>query len=105
MSILDPREIGAGLTTNAVPKINKTLKILLPTTYPIAMSDFFLKAATRDVASSGREVPTATIVTPIIRSDIPAIVAIPTAPSTKILPPPTRPQRPRTIKIMDLGIE
>ena len=52
------------------------LKIFDPTTFPIAnpVSPFFV--ATIDVTSSGRDVPTATIVRPIRVSVIPAILAI-----------------------------
>ncbi len=46
------------------------------------MSDFFFMAAIIDVANSGNEVPTATIVNHIIVSLIPNIFAICIAPST-----------------------
>ena len=40
------------------PSTKNTLNRLLPTTLPMAISGFFFKAATMDVASSGRDVPT-----------------------------------------------
>lgn len=45
-----------------IDKIKNTLKILDPITLPKAISEFFLNAATAEVANSGREVPKATIV-------------------------------------------
>ena len=39
------------------PSTKKMLKRLLPITLPIAISEFFLRAATMEVASSGRDVP------------------------------------------------
>ena len=54
-------------------------------------------AATADAASSGREVPIATIVRPIIASDRPAILAMLTAESTANLPPKARPIMPAPI--------
>ena len=49
------------------PNIRKVLKILEPTTFPMAISTFFFRAATREVANSGREVPIETIVMAMIR--------------------------------------
>ncbi len=40
--------------------------MLDPTTLPNAISEFFLNAATTEVASSGNEVPNATMVNPMI---------------------------------------
>ena len=42
----------------------------------MAISEFFLEAATTEVKSSGREVPKATIVNPITRSLKPNFLAI-----------------------------
>ena len=53
----------------------------------IAISGFFFNAATTEVANSGREVPPATKVKPIIDSLTPSPRAIPEAPSTKNCPP------------------
>ena len=48
-----------------IDKIKNTLKIFEPMTFPNAISEFFLKAATVEVANSGNEVPNATMVKPI----------------------------------------
>ena len=64
------------------PNTKKILKRLLPITFPIAISGFFFSAATMEVASSGREVPPATSVNPIMDSLTPMLRAIPVAPLT-----------------------
>ncbi len=66
------------------------LKIFDPIIFPIAISLFFLNAATTDVTNSGNDVPAATIVRPIIFSLMPKIVATAIALSTTNLPPITR---------------
>ncbi len=86
------------------PSTKNTLNRLLPTTLPMAISGFFFKAATMDVASSGRDVPPATSVSPITDSLTPRLRAMPLAPSTKKLPPaisaPSRPEcRGQTSKV------
>jgi hypothetical protein len=48
------------------------LKVLLPTTLPTAMSRSPLMAAMMEVATSGMEVPAATMVRPITRSLTPS---------------------------------
>ena len=58
------------------------LNIFEPIIFPIAISVSFLRAAITEVASSGRLVQTATIVSPIISSLIPRLSAICVAPST-----------------------
>ena len=68
ISILDDLLSGKGLMVAVIPKIKNTLIILDPTTLPTAISEFFLYAATTEVASSGREVPMATMVSPIKES-------------------------------------
>ena len=45
-----------------VPKIKNMLNMLLPITFPNAMSVSPLRAATMDVTNSGKDVPAATIV-------------------------------------------
>lgn len=69
------------------PNTKKILKRLLPITFPIAISGFFFSAATIEVASSGREVPPATSVRPMIDSLTPRLRAIPVAPLTNNCPP------------------
>ena len=59
------------------------LNIFEPTTFPKAISDFFLHAAVIDAVSSGNEVPHAIIVKDIIESEIPHDWASITDESTK----------------------
>ena len=53
-------------------RTNSMLKMLEPMTLPTTMSASFLRAATIDVASSGNDVPSATIVKPIISGLMPS---------------------------------
>lgn len=57
------------------PSTKKMLNRLLPITFPIAISGFFFKAATMEVASSGRDVPPATRVSPMTDSLTPRLCA------------------------------
>ena len=52
---------GRGRIAAAQPNTRKMLNILLPITLPKAIPELPFTAATRDVASSGREVPAATM--------------------------------------------
>lgn len=61
-SIIANAGIFIGIIIELIPKIQKILKILLPTTFPTAKSTSFFNAAIIEVTSSGSEVPTATIV-------------------------------------------
>jgi len=63
------------------------LKIFEPITFPIAISEFFLKLATTEVISSGRLVPIAIIVRPIKVSETQKERAISVAPFTSISAP------------------
>ena len=56
---------GTGIINAVVPITNKMLKMLLPTTLPIAMSAFPFLAAITEVNNSGNDVPRATIVSPM----------------------------------------
>ncbi len=87
-----------GVTIDENPRIQKILKMFEPTIFPTAISLCHFLDAITDVASSGRDVHTATIVKPITISDIPKDRAIATAPSTNIFPPKKRPQSPPIIK-------
>ena len=98
------KKLGAkpsGVISDVMPKMNKILKILEPTTLPIAISEFFLIAATTDVKSSGRDVPSATTVRPIKASLQPAILARFDAVSTANSLPHIISAIPRTVKRMD----
>ncbi len=65
-----------------------------PTTLPTARSASPLRAASKEVASSGIVVPIATTVKPIAAGVIPRRCAIPTAASTRRLPPIPSPASP-----------
>lgn len=69
-----------------------------PITLPIAISFSFLIEATADVTNSGKDVPTATIVNPIIASLIPKALAIFLALPTTIDHPPTIANNPAIAK-------
>ena len=58
-----------------IPRIPSILKIFEPTTFPTAISDSFLYEARTTVISSGRLVPMATTVSPIIASLTPIDLA------------------------------
>ncbi|MDR1945382.1 MAG: hypothetical protein LBQ59_04945 [Candidatus Peribacteria bacterium] len=73
---------GIGLITDVNHKIKKTFKILLQTTFQIAISDSFLYAAITEVANSGRLVHIATIVNQITDSLIQSVSAMLTAQET-----------------------
>lgn len=62
---------GTGIIILESPTTKRMLKRLLPMMFPMAISQFFLEAATTEVNNSGKEVPKATIVNPIKRSDNP----------------------------------
>ena len=85
-----------------IPKMPKILKILDPITLPRAMSSSCLIAATMLVASSGKLVPAATIVNPIIASGMLQSFAMKTAPARKAFAPVINPINPRTVKAIAL---
>ena len=80
----------------------KMLKILLPTTFPTAISLSPLMAATTEVANSGREVPAATMVRPIIQSLTPILRAISVALPTSHCDPKTKKPTPNNMKAIFL---
>ena len=59
------------LNSTPNPKIKPRLNILEPKTLPTAISGLPSNAALTDTANSGAEVPIATIVKPIIKSETP----------------------------------
>lgn len=97
--------MGRGYMVPLTPNIKKILKILLPTTLPTAISEFFLYAATTLVANSGNEVPTATTVSPRTDWLIPKDKATFIIWSTNNLPPITNPIIPAPIHKMDLSFD
>ena len=80
-----------------IPKMKKTLKILLPKMFPNAISQFPFAAAIQEVASSGNDVPSATMVRPIIASLTPRHCAILVALLTINSPPKTKHDSPKII--------
>lgn len=95
-----PGRLGIGEMLALTPRIKRILKILDPMIFPRAMSVFFLYAAIAEVASSGSEVPTAIIVSPMILSLIPRVFAIHTAPLIIHSPQRTSPANPRIIQVI-----
>ena len=87
------------------PRMPSTLKMLDPTMLPIAISDCRRKAAIIDVASSGRDVPTATMVRQIDASVTPKPRAIDTDSSTKNHAPNIKVTSPATIHNPDASID
>ena len=72
-----------GLMAPVIPITINILNILEPIAFPSAISTSFFLAATTDVTSSGREVPIATMVNPIITDGTLSLFATPELPSTK----------------------
>lgn len=86
-SINDASLNGSGAINPETQRITRMFMIFEPTIFPIAMSGFHRFAAIIEVIISGVLVPIATIVRPIILSEIPAIFARSTAPVTNIFHP------------------
>ena len=87
------------------PRISRILKILEPMILPIAISSSPFNAPAMDVASSGRLVPMAIIVSPITASLIFKCFAIDTAEVTNKLAPEIKNVNPAAIKTIETGIE
>ena len=83
-------------------RTKQILKMLLPMMLPTKRSDLFCFAAVIVVTSSGRDVPMATIVSEIMRSERPMALAIIEAELTTSWLPPMTPTKPRTTKMKDL---
>ena len=87
-----------GVTAEVSPITHRILKRLDPTMLPIAISVSFFMAADIDAASSGRLVPKATMVIPIILWLTPKDEAIFEAPSIRRFAPKARPILDKMIK-------
>ncbi len=87
ISEIDRIFIVIGCINEESPKTNKMLKILEPKAFPTAKSLSPLSAATTLVISSGKDVPMATMVSPISALLMPKDSAISLAESTTSLPP------------------
>ncbi len=59
------RSISIGVVSEAKPTMRRALKMLLPTTLPMAMSALPSRALTKLTKNSGIEVPKPTIVSPM----------------------------------------
>ncbi len=75
------------MTKETIPITDKRLNKLDPIIFPIEIACSFRKDAITEVASSGRDVPKATIVIPITISLIPRYQAISMAPFTNKFAP------------------
>ena len=81
--------------------MNSTLKILLPTTLPSAISTWPDQADCTDTAISGALVPKATTVRPTTSGEMPKEIASFEAPRTSSSAPTTRAISPKTNQSMD----
>jgi hypothetical protein len=81
-----------------IQRIRRILAILLPMIFPTAISLLPFIAAVTLTTSSGRDVPKATIVRPMIRVETPNFLAIEEAPRTRMSAPHTRMRNPITTK-------
>lgn len=76
-----------GSTAAVHPIIIKALKVLLPTTLPIAISALPFKAESTLITNSGADVPKATMVRPITKSEIRKRLATAAEPSVRPFAP------------------
>lgn len=98
------RESAIGAIHALNPRIKKTFAIFDPRTFPIAISGFHPILASTDTMSSGILVPIATIVSPMIASEIPYFLARETAPSTSTFHPNVRSTSPKIIEAIAIKI-
>ncbi len=84
------------------PRTMQILKMLLPMMLPTRSSFSWRRAAVMVVTSSGSEVPKATTVSAIMRSEIPTMAASVEAELTTSWLPPTTPARPSTTMMKDM---
>ena len=94
-----------GAMTAASPTTVSVLKMFEPMIFPTAKSFSPRRAAAIELASSGSEVPTATMVSPISRSLTPRAKATLIAPHTSIRELTTNNPRPTISSKMDLPME
>ena len=76
------------------PRIRSMLAILLPSTLPVAKPELPSALAMTLMMSSGKEVPIETMVSPIIKSEIPRREAMAVAPFTSQSAPLIRRMKP-----------
>ncbi len=83
----DDAEMAIGDIREAMPMIKSMFAILLPTIFPIAISEEPLSAAPTDTVISGMDVPKPMTTAPIKRRDNPRRCANETAPLIRNSPP------------------
>ena len=103
--ITDGSKVCIGAIVEAIPTTSSVLKRFDPMMLPNARSFSPLRAAAIELASSGRDVPTATMVRPISKSLTPRARAISTAPHTSARELPTSSASPSTSHRTDFPSE
>ena len=86
-----------GLINIVIPNTATMFMILEPMIFPMTNPVSPCLAAAMDAASSGKDVPNATIDIPITKEETPRAIAIPFAPKTKKLAPIPRHAIPKII--------
>ena len=89
--MISANSIGMLRKRMVLPSTNTIFMILEPMILPITKPVSPCLEADREAASSGNEVPSATIDIPMVREETPRAIAIPFAPSTKSVAPTTKP--------------
>ena len=92
----------SGRISAQIPRITKTLKMFEPTTLPIATSLLPAAAESTETTSSGIEVPTATIVRPMMNSGTRKRWATAAEPSVRKFAPPRISPRPTSSNRMSI---
>ena len=92
--MISVKSTGISRKTIEIPKTKTIFIILEPTILPITRPVSPCLAAVSDAASSGNEVPSATMDIPITMEETPRTSAIPFAPSTKNMAPTANPTMP-----------
>ena len=98
--MISANSVGILLNRMVLPNTKTIFIILEPIILPITKLVSPCLIAERDAASSGNEVPNATIDMPITREEIPKVCAIPFAPSTNRVAPTPKPIIPVRICII-----
>ena len=94
-TLRQPIRTTRGVISADTPRMNRTLKMLLPTTLPMAMSLLPWIAEPTETATSGALVQKATIVSPTTSGETPQDSASRLLPRTSSSAPMTRAPRPR----------
>ena len=94
-----------GKISPTIPRITNKLKLLLPITFPKTMSDWWSKEAIELTTNSGADVPKATIVNPIAKSEILFFFAREEAPLTIQSAPFIKNRKPTIINMLEITID